>query len=519
VKRQLVFHPPLAASLPVLLLLSGNMTVTVPRFVIRPLLTVLAVTIVVWGLLSLIFRSAAKAGLLVTVLVVLFFSYQPITRATNHVYLAHQAITLHRAILLLQVVLLGALVCFLARTRSHLPDLTRVLNIAAACLVAVPVANIAYHQATRAEARAPGSVGGAAGPAREGMPDVFYIILDAYGRADILKTIYGYDNSNFLDQLRQRGFRVCARAHSNYSGTILSLSSSLNCCYLDEVAREVGTETRDKVALYRMLRDNRVVASLRPRGYRFVAFATGYSLTEMPDADLYIRPSRYLNELEQNLVVQTPLMNLLYRLPGSLAGGLVEPYRLHRARVHFILDKLPELRGRTYPVFVFAHVLAPHPPFVFGRNGEPVRPEREFTMVDGSEFIKVGGTREEYIRGYRDQVAFISQKVLAAVDGILAASPEPPIIILQGDHGPGSHVDFDDPHNTNFKERLSILNALCVPSELSGEFYDDISPVNTFRIILGYLLDTDYELLEDRSYFSTREHPYDFHDVTAQVCD
>jgi hypothetical protein len=63
-------------------------------------------------------------------------------------------------------------------------------------------------------------------------PDIYYIILDAYGRADTLQSLFDYDNSEFLDFLEAKGFYVADCAQSNYSQTILSLSSSLTSIIL-----------------------------------------------------------------------------------------------------------------------------------------------------------------------------------------------------------------------------------------------------------------------------------------------
>ena len=63
-------------------------------------------------------------------------------------------------------------------------------------------------------------------------PDIYYIILDAYGRSDVLQTTYGIDNSVFLSQLQELGFYVAECSMSNYAQTELSLSSSLNLNYL-----------------------------------------------------------------------------------------------------------------------------------------------------------------------------------------------------------------------------------------------------------------------------------------------
>ena len=67
----------------------------------------------------------------------------------------------------------------------------------------------------------------ATAPARN-LPDVYYIILDAYGRADSLKTFYGYDNTPFLQALEQRGFYIARHSRANYDQTPLCLASALN---------------------------------------------------------------------------------------------------------------------------------------------------------------------------------------------------------------------------------------------------------------------------------------------------
>src|SRR5215211_3533742 len=70
--------------------------------------------------------------------------------------------------------------------------------------------------------------------------DIYYIILDGYGRADMLQTIHGFDNSKFVNALEERDFVVASRSQSNYPRTIVSLSSSLNMQYLDKMSLAMG---------------------------------------------------------------------------------------------------------------------------------------------------------------------------------------------------------------------------------------------------------------------------------------
>ena len=75
-------------------------------------------------------------------------------------------------------------------------------------------------------------------------------------------------------------------------------------------------------------------------------------------------------------------------------------------------------------------------------------------------------------------------------------------------------VDWNSPANTNFRERMSILNAYFFPDGKYAALYPGITPVNTFRVIFDQYLGAQYELLEDRNYFSIMDRPYAILDVT-----
>jgi hypothetical protein len=46
------------------------------------------------------------------------------------------------------------------------------------------------------------------------------------------------------------------------------------------------------------------------------------------------------------------------------------------------------------------------------------------------------------------------------------------------------------------------LNAYYLPDGGEKHLYSDISPINTFRIVLNHYFNTDLELLEDVHYYS-----------------
>ena len=75
---------------------------------------------------------------------------------------------------------------------------------------------------------------------------------------------------------------------------------------------------------------------------------------------------------------------------------------------------------------------------------------------------------------------------------ILDNSSIPPIIILQGDHGPNGSA----PENL-----LPILNSYYFPGVGQGELYESITPVNSFRVLFSEYFGAGYDLLSDRSYY------------------
>jgi hypothetical protein len=255
-----------------------------------------------------------------------------------------------------------------------------------------------------------------------------------------------------------------------------------------------------------LIANNRTVAQLRSLGYRFVTFSSGYPYTEIKTADLYLGPTSQINSFSSTLINLTPIYPFI----------LNQQYDLARERILYAFDHLGDPAISSQPSFVFAHILSPHPPFIFDDKGQPTNPPRVFTNNDGSDFFQVG-TRQEYLQGYRNQVIFTTTRIRQTIQEILQNSPQPPIIIIQGDHGSGLNLDQHSLAKTDVPDRFSNLNAIYMPGMNSNLLYPDISSVNTFRVIFNNYFGTDYKLLDDRSYYSTLDQPYKLIDVTDQL--
>jgi hypothetical protein len=409
---------------------------------------------------------------------------------------------------------------FLVITKKDLRRATSIANVISVVMAAIPLMTIVIFELTTTSGRTHGVGNEASNPQFEeaenkavSKPDIFFIVLDAYARRDVLQTVYGYDNREFLDYLTANGFYIAEESFSNYNQTGLSLASCLNLTYLDEIAQRVGTEVYDHGPLRQLIKHGNVQSFLRKNGYTIVAFASGQAETEMETADVYITIGQNIDPFQNLLINSTPIPYLL---------GFIKVRNLfdvHREKLLYILDHLGDVqRVNRSPKFVFAHIEAPHPPFVFGPNGEKRYPEKQFHDRDGNHLIGPGGmTKAEYHRAYRDQLIFVSKRIRDSLDKIIAGASTPPIIILLGDHGPRSGLNWEDPMKTDHRESMGILNAYLLPDNGREILYGDISPVNTFRIIFDRYFGTRLGVLEDKVFYSTASKPYHFYDVTDAV--
>jgi hypothetical protein len=405
--------------------------------------------------------------------------------------------------------LLLALLALAARPPRGFDRLPAALALFCVALVAQPTWTIVAVELARARLTLHRTA--AIEPARAvaTFPHIFYLVLDGYAREDVLRDLYGHDNRPFLDGLRSRGCYVASSAVANYPQTALSLASSLNLDYLDEWVAGLPPGSSDRHVLSEAIGRSRLVEALRASGYTFVAFSSGYGVAEARSADRFesLADSEAPLEFWRGFLASTPVPDLV-SLPALVAAG----EELHRRGVLYTFDRLGPLARFPGPLFVLAHVIAPHPPFVFDARGRlPPGPRASFTLSDGEAWRannrKVG---EDYRRAYVAQLQFVNSRTLEAVGAIQAEASRPVVILVQGDHGPGSELDRDSAERTNLRERLAILSAYCFPDGDFAGLYAGISPVNSFRVVLNRYLGRQVPLLPDRAYFATWSRPYDF---------
>ena len=491
------WHPILWGVFPVLALFAYNITEIQLSDAARSFIVAPLVTLILFLILGLITKDWHRAAAISVLVLVAFFSYGHVYQFLEGISPVGIIIGRHRVLVPIYLAVFGIAVWWVARWKGDFRVLTRALNVAAVTALLLPVLQISLYSVREANAGTPEAadhlqvVRSSDG---KSPPDVYYIILDGYSRDDVLKSFYQYDNGAFLNELTALGFYVARCSQSNYSQTQLSLSSSLNLNYLSALGGGFTENRTDRVGMPALIKHSLVRQSLEKLGYTMVAFETGYYWTQVEDAGVYISPKSSvasllditggLNAFEA-LLIRTSAGLVLADgasvLPGFIRSDLNHPSEIHRQRVLFTLDQLGKVARMPGPKFVFAHIVSPHKPFVFGPQGEEVQQEKNPLI------------------GYRDQVAYLDSRMIPLLQKILSESASPPVIVIQGDHG-GVETKAGD--------RMAILNAYYLPDNGSQHLYESITPVNTFRVIFNTYFGGHYDLLEDASYLSTYQLPY-----------
>lgn len=269
--------------------------------------------------------------------------------------------------------------------RQRTPDLQVPVAVGAAVFLiagAIPVIPL-ISWSTPAHASEPGD-------------PVFLILLDGYPRADTLDGL-GVDVSGFISELEERGFDHYPTATSRHDSTWRTLT------YMTTgVSPALG---KPSVLVKRAARDTWTL----PKGFTTVAPPVG-SVT-IPNVPV-LNPGGP-NTFEAAL------------LRGSIAAPLTGDYVMDSMRSQ--LDRALEALGTTNESRVFAHLLAPHLPFLYDGDAPREMPE---CWPACNPFITLTLNPEE-VGGYLE---WLNPRLLKVVDAILANHPTAEIVLFS-DHG------------------------------------------------------------------------------------
>ena len=359
-------------------------------------------------------------------------------------------------------------------------------------------------------------------------PDIYYIIPDSYPSDAWLKEAMDFDNSDFTQALRDRGFIVADRAQSNYGATFTSLASTLNMRYFDSNPSQLN----DLDFLRQSIAESEVAIQLKQLGYTYLHVLSGMLLPssiadinrdytpagpidiKVDDSDfdaavLFHEKVGVSRMLDRGFLYKQSFLSLyhdttLLRIVKSQLDKIFYtdefmPHHVYAAER--FLDTLADVE--TFPsmpeaIFAIVHLMKPHAPIVFTENGDKIR---AITFPSPAEHL--------------DELKYVNSRLLQTIDTILDNSQNEPVIILQADHG-STHG-----HPSTQNDRLTHFDsyaAYYLPDGFTLDIPQPYTFINSFPLILNEIFAADYELKDDRLMELLRGYgaPFEQADVTDE---
>ncbi|MBW6521011.1 MAG: hypothetical protein K0A99_08400 [Desulfoarculaceae bacterium] len=349
-------------------------------------------------------------------------------------------------------------------------------------------------------------------------PDIYLIILDEYASLDTIKEEWGYDNNSIRQFLKNKGFYFAEKSEFRYTNTHQNMPSLLNLEYITgAVEKEIWLDfqyEKEKVRslhkyemlsehsssdLFEILSNNRLMRILKQYGYKNIVLegiSQHYEAVNFHDADTVFSyqdmddsgsslSSFSSSEFREILIENTFIYPFLFANAADNRSYLATKY---------VLDYLKtDQQIMAGPKFVYAHIMSPHNPYVFDREGN----FKNDNPHDSADF-----RRDPYVhpnksvnKAYLEQYIYITSEIVKIIDiHFKNGNPTNKIFIIQNDHGPRPHELYLKDRTQPFK----AFNAVYFPDGDYTDFYGNIAPVNTLRVVLNKYFGENFEMLEDR---------------------
>jgi len=418
-------------------------------------LTIVAISFIVWIVITKIIKNANKAALITGVGTVFFFYFGYLQDALDGIMVFDVPINKTSILVGISIIIFITSIIYFIKSRNNFQLPVKIANVFAITLILFTLVQFVI----------PGALA-------EEQPNVYHIILDEYTDNEILMKKFGHDNQEFLKFLDKNGFYIPNKSFSTFESTIDELNLILNMDY----PKKRGWVSDNYQPLY----DNEVMSIFSDQNYSVIETNSMMRWKNFSDVDtkLCYDANIYSEFLEQIL-------------RKSIIKYFLEQHHDNTRRdvIRCTFNELNEIASQSSgPTYVFSHIYVPHPPFIFGPNGENVTPDHS----------DISGLQSwENPSGYVNQVIYAANQVSIVIKNIVKNDPSA-IIIIQGDTGTFTGIeDISKRKMNDIYQVHSILYAVRIPDVNNLE---NVGPVNTYRIIFNNYFNTNYEYLEQRNY-------------------
>ena len=442
--KNFIIFPFLLAFFPSWIIISKNFEQLIFQDILISL-AIIAISIIIWIIITKIIKNGNKAALITGVGIGFFFYFGYVQDALKGIMIFNMPINRTSVLVPISIIIFIILTIYFIKSRNNFESIVKLFT-----LVQFVVPDALAEK-----------------------PNVYHIILDEYTDNEILMKEFNYDNEKFLKFLNKNGFYVPNKSFSTWESTPDELALILNMDY-PQVNKGWTSDA------YESLNDNEVMSIFSDQNYSIIEIESMVRWKNFSNVDTRVCfDGRLYSEFFDEVMRK------------SIIRYFLEHYHndTRRDMIRCAFNELSQIvEQNNEPRYVFAHIVVPHPPFLFGPNGESITPNNR----------EISGLQTwDNPQGYINQLIYATNQVSIAIENIVKNDPNA-IIILQGDTGTFSGIDdvskrkMDDIYQVH-----SILYAIRIPDVNNSE---NMIPVNTYRIIFNNYFGTNYEYLEQQSY-------------------
>ncbi len=282
-KNPFVLHPFLFGLFTTIFLFSHNIHLVKFQDLFSPISIIIITVTILVVIINLILKNKKKTALIVSLGLILFFSYGFIYEIIDD---SIKSDLMHKYVIAVFLIVFLISTFYFIKTHRRLDNATKIVNAVGVVIILISLSNIAIYSIEGDSFTNDFSTDNQVITYNKiNLPDVYYIILDAYAGTETLENVFNFDNSKFYDFLTEKGFYVAKKSHSNYPQTYQSLSSSLNMEYVNYLDSE-NLQKRQDVA-QKIIENNNVMKNFKSKGYTVININSGWGPTrEMPIADM-----------------------------------------------------------------------------------------------------------------------------------------------------------------------------------------------------------------------------------------
>jgi len=437
----------------------------------------------------LLFRNSAKAGILTILLLIFFFFFGPIHDFLKSLHLT--AFLVSYTFLLSLALLLFVFLTVRLRKKNVPVKANRFFLYLFMLFCALETGiTLFYIFSNKIKKTDPAGNNQALTPrlnikGKKQMPDIFFIVIDAYTSSKALKKYFNFDNSRLDSSLLNAGFFISTNSQSNYNATLFSIGATFNLQYFNCYIEKTPYNTFRWIQGIYTYKNSLLPELLEKNGYDII----NQSLFDIKNHPIKVEPlfeeyttlSMYHATL-WGRIRRDILWNLMVKLPGYRKKRPAGQDFIKRNNINYTNFLMELGRETNTPKFVISHVLIPHGPAYVDRNGHP-------RMVSDEDLID-----KNHDELYLEQLIFVNTWIDSLAKAVTTTSrTRPLVLIIEGDHG-NRYAKW----GRSIREKQFMnLNSYYFSDKDYSMLYDSISPVNSFRVVLNKYFQAGLPLLKD----------------------